>query len=198
MPPKSEENPQKSPKFSDFESFNENPFQKSLRNNLKFGWRKSDPDKAKPMVDNDTGETVFLSPLGNVNIILKDNAEFTKLFGSSYEEICKLSTPGLKMLLYIFSIIKKDIDWIKIEPALAMEWCGYNSRTNVHVGICALLDGKFICRKTGGQMEYYINVNRFFNGKRTNLRAGTELKERLISDAKKGKIQLNEQNQTEE
>lgn len=177
----------KKSKVSDFESFARNPFQGGLKPALKFGWRRIDPDKARAMVDADSGETVFLSDHGNVKLLLKDITEFTKLYGPALTQIHKLSTPGIRMLTYICTLIKKDTDWIKIEPSMAMEWCGYDSRTPVYTGLCSLLEHSFVCRKTGGNMEYYINVTYFFNGKRSNLDFGSELKERVLGEVKKGR-----------
>lgn len=177
-------------KVSDFEALSSNPYQDKLKPCFKLGWRRIDPDKVKPMVDTDSGETVFLSEIGNVKLVINDITEFTKLFAAAYVELPKLTAPGLKMLTYLCSIIKKDVDWVRIEPALALEWCGFKSRTHVYNGIISLLDTGFICRKTGGNREYYINVNYFFNGKRINLEAGHDLKSRLIDDAKKGRLNL--------
>lgn len=180
-------------KIGDFESFQENPFQKSLRPAIKHGWRTVDPDKAKQMVDMDSGETVFVSNHGNMKLLLKDVTEFTKVFNPAYSEMGKLSAPGLRMLTFILTLLKKDTDWVLIDLAAAMAWCHYESRTHIYSGLCNLMENKFICRKTGGNGEYYININYFFNGKRTELKYGQDLKERLYGDAKKGKLRTGEE-----
>ncbi len=179
-------------KITDHETFKENPFQNDLGKSkaLKFSWRHVDTEKLTPMVDADSGETVFLSAVGNVKVVLKDNTEFTKFFGAGCQAMLKLSSRGSRLLAYLLTIIKRDKDEVCIDVTLAQEWCGYSSRTQVYAGIESLLDCNFICRKTGTGGEYYINVNYFFNGKRTNLQFGTDLKSRLVSEAKRGKLKI--------
>lgn len=179
-------------KITDHETFAANPFQDDLKKSkaIKFGWRHLDPSKVQHMVDHDSGESVFLSKLGNVQVVLNDNTEFTKLYGAAAKELLKLSVPGLKMLAFIFTIINRDKDWVLIDIETAMEWCEYSSRTRVYEGLCSLLQHKFLCRKTGRGGEYYINVNYFFNGKRTNLEVGADLKSRVIADVKAGRRDL--------
>lgn len=184
-------------KLADFESLTVNPYQEKLKPLFKIGWRRIDPEKAKQVVDTDSGEVLFISEVGNVKLIINDNSEFTKLFAAANNEIPKLTTQGLKMLTYIFTLIKKDVDWIKVDGSSAMEWCGFSSRTQLYNGLISLLEHKFICRKTGGANEYYINVNYFFNGKRTNLEYGKDMKSRLIESAKKGRINLKNLTQDE-
>lgn len=177
-------------KLADFESLTNNPYQEKLKPLFKIGWRRIDPEKAKQVVDTDSGEVLFISEVGNVKLLLNDNSEFTKLFAAANTEIPKLNTQGLKMLTHIFTLIKKDVDWIKIDMPCALKWCGFSSRTQLYNGIISLLDNKFICRKTGGANEYYINVNFFFNGKRTNLEFGHNLKSRLVDEARKGRLNI--------
>lgn len=184
-------------KLSDFESLTKNPYQEKLKPQFKIGWRRIDPEKAKQVVDTDSGEVLFISEVGNVKLLLADNSEFTKLFAAANTEIPKLNTQGLKMLTFIFTLIKKDVDWIKIDGSSALKWCGFSSRTQLYNGIISLLENKFICRKTGGANEYYINVNFFFNGKRTNLEYGRDMKSRLIEDVKKGRLNLKKITQDE-
>jgi len=183
-------------KLTDYEAFSKNPFQSLLRGAIKHQWRRNDTESATPMVDNDSGEVVFLSPSERTKLLMKDQTEFTKVYLPAYVAMKQLSVPGIRLLAYLMTLLQKDKDWVRIDIGDAMDWMGYESRTNIYSGIVALLEAGFISRKTGHNGEYFINVAYMFNGKRTNLEYGRDLKDRLINQLKQGKVNLD--SQTEE
>jgi len=184
--------------LKDFEVFSENPYQSLLRGSIRFQWRKNDADAARPMVDTDSGEVVFLSDQEKVKLILKDTSEFCKVYTPAFEKIKDLTMPGISMLSYVLSIIQKDTDWIRIDVSEAMKHSGYNSRSNVYSGILCLLKNDFISRKTGAGGEYFLNVSLLFNGKRTGLEVGRGMKSRLLDDMKRGKLDINKYDEEKE
>jgi hypothetical protein len=80
--------------------------------------------------------------------------------------IKELSTAGLKVLCYVLKNIGAKKDDIAIHLQDCLEFTGYKSKVNVYNGIIELLDKKLLFRKVGSG-NYFINVNSFYNGKRT-------------------------------
>lgn len=184
--------------LKDFEVFSENPYQSLLRGSIRFQWRKNDADVARPMVDTDSGEVVFLSDQEKVKLILKDTSEFCKVYTPALEKLKELTMPGICMLSYVLSVAQKDTDWVRIDVPEAMKYSGYNSRSNVYSGILCLLKHDFISRKTGGGGEYFLNVSLFFNGKRTGLNIGRGMKDRLMDEMKRGRLDITKYDEEKE
>ncbi len=74
-----------------------------------------------------------------------------------------LKAAGRDLLLYIILQIKKDCDFIKLQPVETMEYMGI-SRTTLYAGIQQLIDAGVICKKD--VKTYWINPLYIFNGNR--------------------------------
>jgi len=173
-------------KLSSYHLHDTNPSHAALRKYARFGFRTIDASKSRPVSDTETGEVMFLNKGDNTETILKDVGEFTKLFAPAKEKLIAMGMPGKNLFFYLTTIVNTDMDWVRIDIPLAMKGMGYESRNAVYDGIFELLDAKFLFRKLGDSGTYFINVEYFFNGKRTNLSYFSELKDRL----KSGKIDI--------
>lgn len=174
-------------KLNDFAVYEENPFQRFLGGSFKFSWKKND-DNGRQLVDPDSGEVLFLLEREQMKLLMKDSAEFSKVYFSCLDKLKNLTVPGLQVLSYVLFVLKKDSDVVYIDIEGVMEYVGYKSRTDVYRGIISLIENDFICRKTGKAGEYFINVSFIFNGKRTSLKHSDSLKEKMVNAVKKGTI----------
>ena len=165
-------------KVTDYEVFKDNPFQQGLRGKVRVALNK--PSGWGVRVHDDDAVGYSLRKDSKDAFLVKDSEMFTKLYTPVLYEIRKLPTPGVKMLSYVLYLAKKDNDVVHISTDLAKDWCEYDSSSNVYLGIAALLEHNFICRKIGGTGEYFINVNYFFNGQRTTLDYGFNLLQKAL------------------
>lgn len=113
-----------------------------------------------------------------VNHKFADFQEHVKLYPEIYDDMEKLSSMAVKVLVYFFANLKKDADEvyfdiddflrftnrIKIGEAVAPP--PIKSKAGVYRGIADLLDKDLIARKAGDVKTYYINPAKFFYGKR--------------------------------
>jgi hypothetical protein len=110
----------------------------------------------------------LLLPLAN-SVIVRDNEEFVKWYGTSYSKIGDLSNSGVRVLSYILIMLPKDKDWLCIDMEECMQHCGYTSVQAVRNGVLDLLENKYIQRKSGGSNRFFINPNYFFKGHRDRI-----------------------------
>lgn len=120
-----------------------------------------------------------------VRIRVYDRKTFVKIFDGAKNELVNLSSSGIAMFSFIISNLKKQQDQIAIIPELFGKW--YNSLAGYekadfkmvcYRGVINLLENKFIFLKVG-EGSYFINVNKFFNGRREKLPWLAEIDKRL-------------------
>lgn len=109
------------------------------------------------------------------NVRVFDRFQFVKLFPDAQNELVKLSSAGIAVFSYIMVHLKKQQDQILINATLFGEWykkidgCSdANCKMICYRGIIDLLNHRFIFMKVG-EGSYFINVNKFFNGKRLKI-----------------------------
>jgi hypothetical protein len=150
-------------KINDFESYLNNPSKILDKDLKKLHFVKK--GEVNEFVSAD-GELVKYQKLGDEVVSVIDAKEYRKLYVEELTIIKELSTAGLKVLCYILKNIGAKKDDIAIHLQDCLEFTGYKSKVNVYNGIIELLDKKLLFRKVGSG-NYFINVNSFYNGKRT-------------------------------
>lgn len=157
-----------SKKLSDFPVYEQNP-SLGLGNFKNFKLKKKNLliEKAAEYVNEETGEILGLVKLRNKGsqFFMIDDAEFVKVYRDFLVEFMNLSSCAGKLLFYIFGLTKADKDTIRIDITSCASDLGYKNARSVYIGLFELLEKEFIFRKTG-TAQYYINVRKFFNGKR--------------------------------
>lgn len=96
-----------------------------------------------------------------------DTASYVKIFKEGID--FGLSQTGVRLLMYIISVLKPKQDDIKLLKHEVMGVCGWTSRANYYNAINCLLDNEYLFRKQGGISEYYINVCKIYNGERVTM-----------------------------
>lgn len=121
---------------------------------------------------------------------LKDNHNFVKFFRESSDDVRKLNTASVKVLMYAFDTMVRDSDVIVLEYKQAEIYytaMGLDidcSEDTFRRGILGLIEAGLIYRKTGGDNRYFVNVNKFFVGERTKLQLFKDVTEKMNSKDK--------------
>ncbi len=171
--------PENAERVTDFDTVSVNPSAMSMRSIAKMA--NKEPKKGEFQVINvatgetenrdlDTGEFTYNG------YTYKDNASFTKLFRGVEDEIPKLKTNSIQVLMYIIGAIKAGSDVIEIDAIAVSEQLGYKNKRSVYDGIFGLLNAEFLYRKSGGGGQYFINVGKIFRGNRIGVMVGIEPK----------------------
>jgi hypothetical protein len=148
-------------KLSDFETYENNPFEISGVN-LKQIVKKG---PVMEIANTNTGEVALYQQLDTHISYSKDSLQFVKVFSEAINHIKTFSPPALKVWCYVMENISISKDVVIINVHSCAKYAEYDSKSAVYKGICELIDKKFIARKTGVN-EYFINPDKFFNGKR--------------------------------
>jgi hypothetical protein len=148
-------------KLSDFQTYSDSPFNVSGIVPVHY----IEAGKSSQVVNVNTGELGIYSELGTEKSFNSDKLQFTKVFNGSFSDIKTFSPAALKVWCYIIENLQIRRDFIKVSIKECMEYCEYDSRMPIYNGICELIAKEFIARKVGSN-EYFINPNKFFNGKR--------------------------------
>ena len=155
-------------KITSFPKNRDNPFQKGLIEHVDKGVRKifSTSKNADMIIDGDTGElkghAVF------ARRVTVDKAQFAKIFVSSTSTFMDLSKTGIKVLMYIISILPQDRDYILFDLEEAMKATKYKSEKSIITGLGELLSCGFLAR-SNNHYKYFINPVIAFNGNRLTL-----------------------------
>jgi len=151
-------------KLIDFESYKENP-SKPIGINRKHikGVASAPIEMANP----DTGELSLCTQVPKGRFVDNDTLQFKKVFNESLDTIKDFSTSAIKVWCYILNElpIRRDVVTVVIEDC--KKFTGYASDVPIYRGIVELLEKEFIYRKVGSTTEYFINVNKYYNGDRT-------------------------------
>lgn len=148
-------------KLSDFPTYNTNPFEISgvvTKQLVKRG-------ETMELANINTGEIEVYQKAGNIVNYDKDTLKFTKVFSSAITDIKDFSTPALKLWCYILDNIGIGTDEVYIHAHDVMAYGEYNSKAPVYKALCELITKKFIAKKVGTN-SYFINPDKFYNGRR--------------------------------
>lgn len=96
---------------------------------------------------------------------ISDTLSYDKLFSGF--DISKLSSPAICVLQFIRSTIKPKQHVISIYPKDCMEKYQWGSKTNYYNAIANLLENEVLFVKAGVDNQYFLNVNKIYNGDRT-------------------------------
>lgn len=100
-----------------------------------------------------------------------------RVFPEAHDDIDDLSAMGIKILVYIFSELKKGVDEVYFDINSFLDYANRDrygvpvkkklvSRVGVYNGITDLLEKNLIARKVGENKIFYINPAKFFVGSR--------------------------------
>lgn len=128
-------------------------------------------DKTRVNVVNEDAELINEHWEDGFRLKVYDKKKFVKLYEYAYPDLVKLSSSGVAVFTYILTNLREMQEWISIRHDIFGEWykklegCDKsNAKMICYRGIIDLLKHKLIYIKTGDN-AYYININKFFNGK---------------------------------
>lgn len=133
------------------------------------------------LADPKGGGLLKLMHMNGTKAGLSDGQQYIKLFITGLPLLMQLSSPGLRVFVWILSHIKPKQDHIILIPNKVSKEIGYAVNKPVHDGINDLLRRGVIARKYTGTRNapgYWINPTIFFNGNRRHLFNETLKKER--------------------
>lgn len=171
--------PENAERVTDFDTVSINPSAVSMRSIAKMA--NKEPIMATFEVANiKTGETenrdLDTGEFSYNGYTYRDNASFTKLFRGVENEIPKLKTNSIQVLMHIIGAMKSGSDVIELDAIAVSKQLGYKNKRSVYDGIFGLLNAEFIYRKSGGGGQYFINVGKIFRGNRVAVMIGMEPK----------------------
>jgi hypothetical protein len=140
-----------------FETFKYNPFRVHHKH-FKKDYRESDQIKV---------ERVYMD--------MQRNA--VRIFPEAHDDLDDLSAMGLKILVYIFSELRKDTDEVFFDINVFLDYANRDkygivqqrkikSKAGVYRGIEDLLERNLIARKAGSNKIFFINPAKYYVGPR--------------------------------
>lgn len=87
---------------------------------------------------------------------IKLSKEFSKM-------VCSFTTTEVKVLMYIFKILKQNEKEVFVDINKCLDFCGWRSSNNFYLGIRSLLEKKVLAKSVKGNTVYWINSKLFFN-----------------------------------
>jgi hypothetical protein len=148
-------------KLSDFAVYESNPFEISGVA-LKHIIKKVDSFE---VVNTSTGEVEMLHKAAQQVSFNKDSLMFKKVFDGAIDDVKDFTPAALKIWCYLLKNLSINKDEVIINMQECMEYSGYDTKSPLYKGICELIAKKFIARRVGVN-TYFINPDKFFNGKR--------------------------------
>jgi hypothetical protein len=103
---------------------------------------------------------------------LSDSQQYIKLFISALPLIGGLTSPGLKVFMWILANLKPKQDRVSLSPQKVAKELGYAVIKPVHDGVKDLINQKIIARAYTGNRNapaYWINPTVVYNGNRRHL-----------------------------
>ena len=116
-------------------------------------------------VDPETGRYYTVREVSKDKRMLHDELVYTKLFGSSVQQLMSLPHPALKILLYAISSVKPLSQTVVLNADDVSQYCEIANGTYYN-NLYVLLERKILARKLGSNIEYWFDPNIFFNGNR--------------------------------
>lgn len=96
---------------------------------------------------------------------ITDSLPYEKLYADL--DLSKLSASAICVLQHIRRILKPKQHIIGIYAKECMEQFGWGSKSNYYKAIANLLENEVLFVKAGVESEYFLNVNKIYNGDRT-------------------------------
>jgi len=124
--------------------------------------------KGVPVVNPETGEYYNLVPSIPDLKIVKDVAEYRKVYVESISTIKDFSIAALKVWTFILMNLKINNDEVVCDLEAIKLFTGYKTNIDIYKGLVELMEKKFIARKQSYKSVYFVNSNLMFNGKRVN------------------------------
>jgi len=118
--------------------------------------------------DVNTGEMYSLRKIPKDKKIMHDSLVYTKIFQDSIHQLCSLSAPSLKILLYAMATVKPLSETVVLNGPDVTLFCDIG-KSSFYDGMEDLLDKKIICKKLGSTIEFWFDPNVFFNGNRVRM-----------------------------
>lgn len=173
-----EEKEKKKLSFRDFETYQSNPsFEKKL-GSIGIAQIVIDENTLQLVDESDGSIYRQFSIVGKNKKMVADNKKFIKVYFDCFDRLNELSNSGVRVLTYIWTVLKSDCHEFYIDIDDATKKCGYQKSTSIYTGLLDLLDKKMIFKATGNH-RYFVNVEMFFNGLRTKLPPLVRLQEKL-------------------
>ena len=119
-------------------------------------------------VDPNTGEMYVMKRIDRSKRALHDGRRYTKLYAGACDKFIGLSRVGFIMLFYVIGRVSPSKDNVYLTVDDVSEWGGISSRS-FYDGVAELLDAEILARKLGSRIEFFFDVNMFFNGDRRRL-----------------------------
>lgn len=151
-------------KFDDFDSYESNPFFKLIEEGGYIAKQQGAKFKASnnEIVDKNTGQmsTVYVKEEKKKYI---DKREFVKLTATGFDSVADLSSSELRLLMYIFFMLRVSNDKVEIKVSDVMRYSGYSTRKPVYKALTGLLNRGFLAKSTEKNI-YFINILLFYKG----------------------------------
>lgn len=131
-----------------------------------------DVESYELVTEPDSKELMKIMHSTGIRETFKDRQPYVKMFIQGLPLLMKLSTPGLKVLLWILGNIKPKNDQIVLLPIRVAKELGYTVTKPVHDGVKDLIAQNIIVRAYTGDRNapaYWINPTVFYNGNRKHL-----------------------------
>jgi|GEM_PF-3957811 hypothetical protein len=156
-------------KYSTKPVYVNNPFSKEAVSSFKSDWIDY-REKGVRMIVEETGEVMdFKKPESSVQVF-EDTARFVKFYAGFGEQFRKLKESGQSIFWFIFlKRLKRNRDFVYIDMAECVAYCGWKSKTGFYTGLCDLIEHDFIAKKAQEENCFFINITLFFNGSRKHL-----------------------------
>jgi hypothetical protein len=113
----------------------------------------------------ETGEMFVMRRIAKDKKLLHDSLVYTKLFQDSIRQLCALSGPAIKILMYAMATVKPMSETVILNGPDVMLFCNIG-KSSFYDGTIELLDKRIICKKLGSNIEFWFDPNVFFNGNR--------------------------------
>lgn len=120
-------------------------------------------------VNMNTGEVFEMRYIKDGEVKKHDPVSYIKLFKNNLPMLGDLSTPGLKLLVYLMYYAPINNNRVNIDLRHCMQFSGYSAKSQYYRGVVELLTKRIIARAVGQDGAFYTNPNVFFNGDRTKL-----------------------------
>lgn len=147
--------------IKDFERFKETPFHDGTKESLHIKMFNVGKTKEGRLVNTDTGELIEKYAWADIE-------KPVKMYSGIVDKVMDLSTPGMKMFLYILANLGVNEEKVYISNSSAMLFCGYSRPKDVYKGMIELLDRGMLA-KTKEQYLYWVNPEYMFKGNKSKL-----------------------------
>ena len=124
-------------------------------------------------VFDENGEVFIMRSMDKTLEQWKDERSYIKLYRDSLFKLGNLSTPALKLFVYVSYNLVKNSDEIVLDAFSFLRAFNYSTedpkkanRSNFYNALSELLELEILYRKAHTESTYFIDVDVFFNGKR--------------------------------